>query len=115
MKLSLSIVAVLAGLAVATPIADGSKSSSGPPGPPHGKSFKSIKQSCSAKQSSIRCCNQTSNGSSKASSKSKVKHGVQNFDLFCNDIHADDSKVVSDICSTTVACCIGDGCVAIAN
>ncbi|MCJ1363919.1 hypothetical protein MMC16_003028, partial [Acarospora aff. strigata] len=66
--------------AAPNPVAGGSKSK-GPPGPPS-KSFGSLKQSCSAKQSSIRCCNQTKNGKS----SHKVNYGGESYDLQCNQI-----------------------------
>lgn len=82
MKLSLSLVTLLVGISVATPLAASSKKS-GAPGPPS-STFKKVKQQCSAKQSSIRCCNLDSKGGSK-SSKSNVKHGGDNFNLSCQE------------------------------
>ena len=100
-----------------------------PPGPPN-ISFGKAKQTCSAKQSSIRCCNQSQQGGS----HHKVKYEEDIYDMQCNQIDGEtfllyqrvivaaytyalekDDKPVLSICSTTVACCFGDGCIAIAN
>ncbi|KAI9872246.1 MAG: hypothetical protein M1830_001872 [Pleopsidium flavum] len=116
MKLSIFSLAVLlsVGLVSAAPSPGGSKSKSkGPPGPPSG-TFGSASQSCSGSQSSIHCCN--SNGGQGKSHGKNVFHDGETYNLVCsqiNDCAAD--QPVQAICSTTVACCQGDGCVAIAN
>ncbi|KAI4133845.1 MAG: hypothetical protein LQ347_002019 [Umbilicaria vellea] len=101
------------GMSVAAPSPHpGKNGKDGPPGPPSYNMGK-IKQQCSAKQSSISCCNSNGGGSGKGKS---VFWPSGSNNQACDQItEGDNNKNVQDICSTTVACCIGDGCIAIAE
>lgn len=126
-----------AALSVAAPAPNGSKGPKGPPGPPSGTVY-GVSQSCSASQSSISCCNTRNNGGKKKNvyypdgsaelTCSQIDGKLLYFDVPLRSLKSTltrgfhvvvgkghENKPVQEICSTTVACCIGDGCVAIAN
>ncbi|KAK5012284.1 hypothetical protein BJ546DRAFT_1062607 [Cryomyces antarcticus] len=90
----------------------------GPPPPPK-KGVSSVSQSCSASQSSISCCN-VSNGNpsgppKKGQSVVAYPNGGNVIDCSIIVVDGNKNKLVNQICSTTVACCIGNGCIAIAE
>ncbi len=86
------------GLVAAAPAPGGNKSKS-PPGPPSGK-FSKVKQQCSAKQSSIRCCNVSSSKGNK-----KVSYKDESFDLVCNQISGTSSDLLPAVVGGLLFCC----------
>ncbi|KAL8784309.1 MAG: hypothetical protein Q9213_004067 [Squamulea squamosa] len=116
MKFSIfsTILLMGVGLSAAAPSAEPNgdgKDKKHPPGPPDG-SYGSVSQSCSASQSSIHCC-QANGGQGKSH---HVKYKNDEYNLVCSQLFSgENNKPVQAICSTTVACCIGDYCTAIAN
>ncbi|KAK4904022.1 hypothetical protein LTR49_026449 [Elasticomyces elasticus] len=111
MKFTLATFAALFSIVAASP----TPGAGGVPGPPAGK-FSHVKQQCQGHQANIRCCN-LAGGNNGGDNKYDVQVGDQSIVGICDqDItHADGNKQTQAICSVTVACCIGDGCIAIAN
>ncbi|KAK1079081.1 hypothetical protein LTR33_006690 [Friedmanniomyces endolithicus] len=103
MKFTLAAFAALFSIIAATP----TPGAGGLPGPPAGK-FSHVKQQCQAHQANIRCCN-LAGGNNGGNNKYDVQVGDKSI------VDADGNKQTQAICSVTVACCIGDGCIAIAN
>ncbi|TKA74452.1 hypothetical protein B0A49_08758 [Cryomyces minteri] len=111
MKFTVAALAALLSVVAASPM----PAAGGLPGPPAGK-FSHVKQQCQAHQANIRCCN-VAGGNNGGNNNYNISVGDQSVLAVCpTDItNADGNKQTSTICSVTVACCIGDGCVAIAN
>ncbi|KAL8749766.1 MAG: hypothetical protein Q9199_007490, partial [Rusavskia elegans] len=83
MKFSLISTVLLTGisLSIAAPSAEPGKGKKSPPGPPDA-SYGSVSQSCSASQSSIRCC-QANGGQGKSH---HVKYKDDEFNLVCSQL-----------------------------
>ncbi|KAK5009743.1 hypothetical protein LTR16_005302 [Cryomyces antarcticus] len=67
-------------------------------------------------QANIRCCN-VAGGNNGGNIKYNISVGDQSVlaDRPTDITNADGNKQTSTSCFVTIACCIGDGCVAVAN
>lgn len=106
MKLSLFSLAVVlsAGLVAAAPSPEAKKSKYNEPPPPPPRSAQSVSQTCSASQSSVKCCNQASSVGSKGH---KVYYGENTFDLQCSQIVCkySDNRVLAFLLSFQMHSC----------